>query len=102
MEVCITEGVYHQDPLVEKLRDCLRVPPILIEHSILELSDLSHRQQNVLHNQVIQANVDIEGHRNEPKEELSEAHPVVGLRLDERIDDLCHEDVVHKQANEGH
>lgn len=72
----------------------MRVPPILIKHSILELSYLSHSQQNILHDQVIQANVDIESNRDESKEELNETHIVVRFRLDERIDDLCHEDVV--------
>ena len=88
LNIAVAKGVYKKYPLVQKLGDCLCVPPILVKDSITQLGQFGHRQQDVFHDEVVQTDIDIEGGRNESEEEFDEGHLFVYLRLKQGIDDF--------------
>ena len=76
-EVLVTETVDHKYPFIKKLCDGLGIPPIGVELAVLELSDLGHGQHDIVHDEVVQADMDVEEKGSQLEEEFREGHGVV-------------------------
>lgn len=101
-QIGVTEGSNQQDPLVQKLWDSPGIPPILVKYSPPQLSQLSHGQQDVLHDEIVQTDIYVESRRDQSEEELEERHRTIYFRLKERTDYLREKNVIHQKAHQGH
>jgi hypothetical protein len=71
-KVFFSEGIYQQNPLIEKIIDCLCIPPILVVDSRFHSGDFSNDWYNIFENHKVQTNINVENWWYESEKEFDE------------------------------